>query len=132
MDSYTDLPFMAPPDIVLDVPLPPSVNETRRINYPGARKLNKWKEAADMLVMANGQYRAARPHAVRGRYELTIVLDEARCKVDPDNLAKAACDYLKRLNLITDDSPKCARRIVIEFGPAPEGCRLILKPLEEA
>lgn len=128
--SFTDRPFGCPPDIVIDIPVPPSVNRTRRVNWSARPLVEKWLKRADMLLMANGQYRTAKPLRIDGRYHLTITLDEKRCKIDPDNIAKSAIDYLRRIDLIENDSPKYARRIVIQWGTAPEGCRLTLSPSE--
>lgn len=126
--TNVDLPFLPAPDVVLDVPVPPSVNRLCRISYANRPLLRRWKKTADMMLMASGQYRQAK--AVKGPFELHVVLDERRCRADPDNVIKVAIDFLKRIELITDDSPKYARQIVIKWGEAPEGCRLILRGAE--
>lgn len=115
---------------ILDVPIPPSVNRTRRVNWAGHAKLKEWHARADTLITASGQYRSAWRNIPR--YEVSIILDEKRCRIDPDNAAKAAIDYLRRIEVIQDDNKKHARKITIEWGEAPEGCRLIVKPLEAA
>ena len=120
--SFADPPFACPPDVVLDIPLPPSVNRTRKVNWPGHRKYEAWKKAAGFHLVANGQYRKARQRLKA--YELHITLDWLTCKQDPDNPIKAAIDLLRSLEVITDDSPKYAKRITIEWGTAPDGCRL--------
>ena len=129
MVSMADAPFHCPPDTVLDIPLPPSVNRTRRLDKAALPKVKAWKEAADKTIMASGQMRRAWRNMKR--YELTIVLDEAQCNLDPDNPVKSAIDYLRRIEIITDDAPKNARRITIEWGDAPAGMRLIIRPLED-
>lgn len=115
-------------EIVLDVPVPPSVNRTRKIHWAGHRKYEAWKKNASLHLIANGQYRAAKP-GIKGLYELTITFNERLCKIDPDNPVKAAIDFLRSLELIIDDSPLYARKIVIEWGEAPAGCRLTVRPL---
>jgi hypothetical protein len=85
-----------------------------------------WQNQCDMVLTLSGQYRAA--EKITGPYELTVLLSDKLCKRDPDNVLKSAIDYLRRLKLIKNDSPKYARRIVVEWGEAPRGCRLILKP----
>ncbi len=77
--------------------------------------------------MASGQAKGWRNIQ---RYELTIVLDEQRCRKDPDNIAKHAIDYLRRIEVITNDAPRNARKITIEWGEAPEGMRLIVRACE--
>ena len=128
--SMSDRPFGCPPDVVIDVPVPPSVNRTRKVNWAAIPLVKKWKAKADMLLMASGQYRQAKALAIHGPYDLTIVLNRKLCKQDPDNPVKAAIDYLRRIGLIANDSPKYAERTLIVWGEAPEGCRLILRPAE--
>jgi len=123
-------PFALPPDVVLDIPVPPSVNRTRRVNHAHSGKVTAWEKAADGLLMASGQYRRARK--VPGRFELKIVLCEQKCRLDADNPVKQAVDYLRRLELITNDDKRFMRKLTIEWGEAPEGCRLILREIGPA
>ena len=124
----SERPFALPAnstETVLDIPVPPSVNRTRKVNWPGHRDYVKWKRHAGFHLVANGQRRKA----ARGlsRYELTITLDRAKCGLDPDNPIKAAIDLLRGLGVIIDDSPQYAERIVIQWGEAPDGCRLTVR-----
>jgi Holliday junction resolvase RusA-like endonuclease len=127
-EPITDRPFAPAPDTVLDVPVPPSVNATRKVNWAGHAKLKEWHASADALITASGQYRSAWRNIPR--YEIAIILDEGRCRKDPDNIVKHAIDYLRRIEVIQDDSPRHARKITIEWGKAPQGCRLVIKPIE--
>jgi Holliday junction resolvase RusA-like endonuclease len=127
MLDTSDRPFALPPDVILDIPVPPSVNRTRRVDYAAAREVEDWKEAADMLLMASGQYRAAKRPRPLDRFELSIILDEQKCALDPDNIIKAAVDYLRRIELIKNDDKRYFRRLTVEWGAAPEGCRLVLR-----
>ncbi len=123
-----DAPFHCPPDTVLDVPVPPSVNRTRSVNWVGAREAKAWRERAGMMLMASGQYRRAQKQI--SRFEVKIVLCETLCRLDLDNTAKHAIDYLRHLGIITNDAPAQMRRVTIEWGLAPAGCRLIVRPCE--
>lgn len=125
--DFTDRPFGCPPDIVLDIPVPPSVNRTRKVDHAAARMVEKWKAAADVLLMASGQYRAAKRAPPLDRFELQIILCERQCLLDPDNTIKAAVDYLRRLELIQNDDKRYFRRLTVTWGDAPEGCRLVLR-----
>lgn len=125
-----DRPFGCPPDLVVDLPVPPSVNRTRKVNWAAIPLVNKWKAKADMLLMASGQFRTAKALAISGPYELTIILNRKLCKIDPDNCCKVTIDYIRRIGLIENDSPKYAERTLIIWGDAPEGCRVILRPAE--
>lgn len=123
-----DLPFLPPPDTILDVPVPPSVNRVRGLNKAGLHRGRVWAKRADMALMANGQYRTAQKNITR--FELQIILDEKQCHADLDNVAKCAIDYLHRIQIVVNDSPKHMRKVSIEWGHAPAGCRLIVKPIE--
>jgi hypothetical protein len=114
--------------IKLDLPKPPSVNRTRRIDWAEYPRIKRWIDQADKLTTmawAGGK----RPMLIPGQFEARIIFpDDA--SVDFDNTPKQIIDYAKRLGLIVDDSPKYMRRVIIEFGDCPEGCRLILTPME--
>lgn len=121
-----DRPFAPPLECVLDLPAPPSVNETRRAHGRGTRKLQRWKEQAGMRVMAAGGLR--RLTKMPGQFEAVITLDES-CRLDLDNSAKALIDFAKMLGLILDDAPKYMRRVTIEWGRAEHGARLLLRSI---
>lgn len=110
---------------MLDLPTPLSVNKTRRIDWASKGRIDAWVKSADALVMSKGR----RPKPLPGRYEATIVLPEDSAG-DLDNLPKMILDYARRIELVVNDSPRYMRRLILEFGDAPEGCRLILKSLE--
>lgn len=129
MHDVTDRPFGLPADsieLTLDIPTPPSVNATRRIDFRGHKKFKAWKKQAGLHVLANGQLRKA---GIPGKYELTITLNEKLCKLDPGNAEKACSDFLVSLGMIIDDGPKYARRIIIQWGEAPDGVRLTVRSL---
>jgi hypothetical protein len=109
--------------IVLDLPAPLSVNRTRRIDWAAKPKIARWIRAADLLVMSQGK----RPTPISGRFQVTVTLPDTAA-LDLDNSPKQVIDYLRRIELITNDNPKHMRRVVIEFGEAPEGCRVCVVP----
>ncbi len=61
------------------------------------------------------------------KFEATLVIDENLNNLDLDNAAKAVIDYARRIGLIINDDKKHMRRVVIEWGHAPHGCRLTLR-----
>src|SRR5262249_31667769 len=133
--STIDRPFALPPreliTTVLDLPAPPSVNRTRKIDWKMAPKFKGWTQAADNLVLA-AKSRSVNPLGLRkvpGRFELRIVLSEAHTGLDLDNGIKWTIDYLRRIDLIVDDSPKYLRRLVVEWGAAPQGARITITEL---
>lgn|SRR5689334_11564479 len=129
--SFTDRPFGCPPDIVLDLPAPPSVNKTRRVNWAARAGCIRWMQVADMAVL---HWRSVRKEkwviAQRiKKFELHIVLSEKHCRGDLDNLAKQLIDYLRRIELIEDDSRSHMRRLTLEWGDAPEGARVTVRAI---
>ena len=128
MPSMTDPPFAAPPDIVLDLPAPPSVNRTRKLDFTSLRITNEWKAVANAYVLAakarkNSPLRLSKVQ----KFELHVVMAEGS-RTDLDNGLKILIDYLRKIEAIENDSPKHLRRLVVEFGHAPFGCRVTVKP----
>jgi len=114
-------------ETVLDLPVPPSVNRTRRVDWAGRADVKRWMMRADELIYAFKQP-CGPADMLEGQFEATIILSEAHTKMDADNAIKAVIDYARRLELVKDDSPKFMRKITVEWGHAPHGCRLILRP----
>src|SRR6266403_2046547 len=124
LPSYTDPPFAVAPDIVLDLPVPPSVNRTRRIDWKSVRTMTAWINVADAyLLAAKGRSQSPLKMQKIARFELIVTLSEHHTKIDLDNGLKALIDYLRRIELIEDDSYKHMRRLVVQWGVAPMGCR---------
>jgi Holliday junction resolvase RusA-like endonuclease len=130
LPSYADPPFAVAPDIVLDLPPPPSVNRTRKIDWAGKRQLTAFGNVANAYVLA-AKGRAVNPLRLVKipRFELDVVLSEHHTRIDLDNGLKALIDYLKRIELIEDDSPKHLRKLTVTWGLAPHGCRVTIRPL---
>lgn len=127
--SMTDPPFAVPPEIVLDLPAPPSVNRTRKIDWKGKRQLTAWGNVADAYVLAaKGRQNSPLKLVKIPRFELFVTISEHHTKIDLDNGLKALIDYLRRIELIEDDSPKHLRRLVVQWGMAPHGCRVTVRP----
>lgn len=126
--SFTDPPFAAPADITLDLPPPPSVNRTRKLDFSSLRITNEWKNVANAYVLAaKGRKNSPLKLTKISRFELLIVMAETS-RTDLDNGLKILIDYLRKIELIENDSPKHMRRLVVEFGHAPFGCRVTVKP----
>ena len=125
--AIIDRPFAPPIENILDLPPPPSVNRTRRVDWAGSNKVRDWCKAADGEIYAAGGMRKF-VH-LSGQFEATLILDETLNSIDLDNGIKAVIDYARRIGLVVDDSPKFMRRVIIEWGRAPSGCRLILRSI---
>ena len=111
--------------IVLDLPKPPSVNRTRRMNWAASRDIARWKADADQLVLSQ---RVRRPTHPVPRYELHLTFDDSG-KLDLDNGLKQVIDYLRRIEITENDARNNLRRIVAEWGDVPAGCRVEVMPI---
>lgn len=114
------------PEIVLDLPRPPSINRTRKIDWAAMPALKAWAQAANNLTLvawAGGK----RPKPILGQFEVTIILPKTSNSADLDNIPKRVIDYARKLGLITDDGPQYMQAVHILWGDVPEGCRLIIK-----
>jgi Holliday junction resolvase RusA-like endonuclease len=110
--------------IVLDLPAPLSVNDTRKIDWSAKARVDSWVRSADALVMSQGRL----PKRISGPFQVTVTYPMG-CRIDYDNGAKMPIDFLRRLELIDDDSPEFMVRVVLERGEAPEGCRVTVEPV---
>ena len=63
---------------------------------------------------------------IAGRYELHITVSPS-VRQDLDNPLKALIDGVRRWGFVTDDSPKYLRKLVVEWGEAPEGVRVTVR-----
>ena len=129
--SHIDRPFAPPLDVVLDLPAPPSVNRVRKIDWRMAKKFQGWTRSANALVLA-AKMRQRDPIKICNRllrFEVHIVLSEHHTKIDLDNGVKWLVDYLKKIEVIFDDGPQHMRRLVVEWGTAPEGARVTVRPM---
>ncbi len=98
------------------------MNQTRRVDWKFAKSHARWMDQADALVMAQGM-----PPAVIGPFEIHILMSD-KLRGDLDNFCKATLDYLDRIDLIEGDSQKFLRKLTMEWGDAPEGCRVTIRP----
>jgi Holliday junction resolvase RusA-like endonuclease len=112
--------------IILDLPIPISVNRSRKIDWAHFRAYKAWQEHADILVMASRQH-LQKP--INGPFQATITLNE-KIRNDADNLCKAIFDYCARIKLIAGDGPAFLRKFTVQFGNAPEGVRIIIEEFD--
>jgi hypothetical protein len=111
--------------ITLDLPLPPSVNRLRRVDWASFRTRQQFYTHADLFLVAYGP----KPPPVRtitGAYELTVQIPDGS-RLDLDNHHKALIDYLVSREFVAGDSKKYLRRLVIEWGAPTEYCRITIQ-----
>jgi Holliday junction resolvase RusA-like endonuclease len=114
-------------EITLEMPIPPSVNRTRRIDWRGHKQKEKWALHCDLFLTAYGPkpLPCGERRQVSGPYQLEILLPQA-CRLDIDNPIKAVIDYLVLREFTPDDSQLegySVRRAPIEH------CRITIKGL---
>ncbi len=116
--------------VVLDLPVAPSTNRTRRVDWAARRMVKAWMAVCDAFVM-QAKRRPLDPLKLcrLSRFQVTLTLSEDHTKADLDNPLKAAIDYLRRIEVIENDAPKNMRRVILEWGVAPEGMRLTVEPV---
>jgi Holliday junction resolvase RusA-like endonuclease len=87
--------------LVLDLPLPPSVNTMMRKLGNRSPSVQKWMHVADGFVVAS---RFHRRHQVSGPYILNVAWPRvAFRRWDCDNRIKILSDYLQRIEVIEND-----------------------------
>jgi Holliday junction resolvase RusA-like endonuclease len=109
--------------ITLDLPVPPSVNALRRVDWAGNRKRKTHYLRTDLYLTAYGP-KPAPVRLIRGAYELQILVPETRC--DIDNLIKCIVDYLVSREFTPDDSN--LRELSIKRA-AVSACRVTITEL---
>ena len=117
-----------PIEVTVDLPFPPSINRTRRINWQKRWIATEWTKNADAHLMANkGVWNK---HTIHGPCEAYIALNVEGGLGDLDNRIKHLLDYAQRIELLDNDN--LIMKLTIEWvkpTAAPVGCWLILKEL---
>ena len=110
-------------EITLNLPTPISVNATRRIDWRNHARTKEWLRQADALFLTQ---KRGLPPPITGPFEIAITLQNGS-QIDADNALKLLIDFVRRVRLVTDDSPRFMKRITVEFGDV-EGCRVVIRP----
>jgi hypothetical protein len=111
--------------LVLDLPLPPSVNTMMRKLGNRSPSVQKWITRADPYILMVKPIRG-----VAGPYIVNITWPKYSFGMfDCDNRIKVLKDYLQRVEAIDDDL--YCWRLTAEFGDMPKGmCRVEIWPKE--
>jgi hypothetical protein len=112
--------------VTLDLPPPLSTNRRRKIDWASEPDHARWIKNADAHVLI-AKSQGLKLERIK-RFEIEIVVDES-VNVDLDNNCKSLIDFLRRINLIYDDNPKCMRKFTMTWGAAPAGIKIIVTPL---
>lgn len=120
-------PFALPPDIVLDLPPPISVNRIWRQAKAGhvikSFVYKRWIKQADAMLLELGQLRGVKP--IAGKFTALIVVK--RINMDLDNCSKVTMDFLQNRNFILNDN--LCEELTLRWGDAPTGTRVTVKAL---
>lgn len=126
--------------VILDLPLPPSVNRIAARLGNESSVVKKWITAADRHIMATGQRIGWPPgnaldHRIKNSprpdspFVLEVIWTEDQAgKWDIDNRLKPLLDYLQRIGVTRND--KLCRKLIVVFGEAPSGTRVLIYPME--
>ena len=116
-----------PPDIVLDLPTPISVNRIWRVAKAGhvikSPVYKQWIRQADSMLLELGQLKGIKP--IVGKFTALIVVK--RINMDIDNSAKGILDFLQNRNFILND--KLCEELTLRWGDAPTGSRVTVRAL---
>jgi Holliday junction resolvase RusA-like endonuclease len=111
-------------DITLDLPLPPSVNKIRRIDWAEYRGYKRWQKDADKTLMLHKQNKQ---RGITGAFKIIIDIDYDALRADPSNVLKALEDYCVSRHFVPDDRKRFLKGINIQFADnLPEGCRVTI------
>ena len=114
--------------ITLELPIPPSVNRLRKVDWAGDRKRREFYQRADNFLALHGP-RPAPVRLITGGYEIRIQIPESLSGIDLDNHCKAILDYLVSREIVPDDSRRFLRRLVVEWGSPTPACRITIKAI---
>lgn len=114
---------MIEPISIIDLPLPPSVNNLFVNAGKRGRVISKpykaWRD------VAGWQLARQRPGAIKGRYALEIYI-QSDARADIGNLEKACSDLLVAHRVIEDDALAWALHIYRD-PRITKGCRLVVR-----
>jgi Holliday junction resolvase RusA-like endonuclease len=99
--------------IVLDLPMPPGVNHL----YPtvGNKRIRS-SEYDEWTQRAGWELQIQRPGCAVGPVEITVTLNDAPRKYDPDGKLKALLDLIVSHGIIADDNHQIVRDLRVKIG----------------
>jgi len=117
---------MSAASLTLDLPIPPSVNRTKRVDWLGNKKRRQFYLHADLHITAYGP----RPVPVRmitGPCVLIFEIPQAS-RVDLSNHCKVLEDYLVSRQFIAGDDKRYVREIHMKWVDR-DVCRVTIEAL---
>jgi hypothetical protein len=125
--------------ITLDLPIPPSVNRIRRIDWANHADHKQWRLRTDLFISAHGpaeilrQLRSPDRHGplIAGAYEIRIQIPESLSGLDLGNHDKAILDYLVSREFVADDAKRYLRGLLVEYGSPTPACHVTIKGISK-
>jgi hypothetical protein len=115
--------------IVLDLPIPPSVNRTRRVDWQGHKQVKEFYTRSDLFLSAHDRDAPRKTRIITGPYQLTIAIPETLSGIDLDNHCKTLIDYLVSREFVAGDDKQHLRRLVVEWAFETVACRITITDL---
>ena len=116
-------------EITLDLPIPPSVNRTRRVDWGGHKQVKEFYLRSDLFLSAHDREAPRKTRVITGPYQLTIAIPETLSGIDLDNHCKTLIDYLVAREFVAGDGKQHLRRLVVEWAFETVACRITIKDL---
>jgi hypothetical protein len=114
-------------DFTLIMPIPPSVNRTRRVDWRGNKARKQFYLRCDLFLSAYGP-QPLPFRLIKGPYELDILIPMSS-RLDLNNHDKVMVDYLVEREFVRGDSQKYLRGYSVHWAPI-EHCRVTIRGLE--
>lgn len=125
-------------EIVIDLPMPPSMNgiwrrgrnkQTGQIVHHISATYRKWKKEASAELLR--QRVGRRWHTIMGKFSVVLLLNRKKLRknADIDNRYKAVSDWAQEVGVVDDD--KNCIELLIKFGEAPMGVRVTFAPADD-
>ena len=106
----------------LDIPRPPSINRFKAKLGNKSPCVVAWRAQADKHLLAAGRY----PRII-GEYEIVVTFPRHKFGTfDAENFMKALSDWLQAREVVQND--RLAMSLLVNWGEAPEGCRVRVRP----
>jgi len=128
LSSLDEINHLVTDSVIIDLPLPPSVNRLMARLGNKSTVVQRWIRVADAHLMSRpAEWRRIQAGAVKGPFLIHITWDREEFGIsDIDNRCKVLLDYLQRICLIEND--RLCRAMSVRFGVAPDGCRVRIRP----
>lgn len=125
------IPSSAPPvaqrSILLELPVPPSVNSAFATSQNGGRHHSQTYNAWE--TQAGWEIKQQRSGRIMGPVEVSIVIGKRKQRSDIDNRIKPLLDLLVKHQIIEADHDACLQRVSAEWSIDISRARVEIRPI---